>query len=174
MHYNCIAVTQPCNPLIPMTRVLLRCPVATKHQETVSRSRQKRPSVTVTDDAVCASDLSHTHTHISLVRNGVLVEDSGTFSIHQLADPPPLSHLLVLTAAHCFEFITVNRLLYSHLPPSLCSPSVVPVLSPGKGQSHLQSYSLPERQRTRVSKREGGGNRHARQCHYRQILRLWW
>lgn len=68
--------------------------------------------------------------HISLVKNQTVVEDSGTFSIHQLGGPPP--HLLVLTAAHCFEFITVNHLLYSHLPPSLCALSVVPASVPGK------------------------------------------
>lgn len=75
----------------------------------------------------------------------------------------------MLTAAHCFEFITVNRLLYSHLPPPLSSPSVVPVLSPRKGQSHLQSYSLPESHRTRVRQRERRTDRvHTRQHHYRQ------
>lgn len=79
---------------------------------------------------------------------GMLTED--TFSIHQPCDPPP--NLLVLTAAHCFEFITDDLLLYSHLLPSLCAPSAVPILSPRKSQSHLQSYSLSERHReTHVS-----------------------
>lgn len=46
--------------------------------------------------------------------------------------------------------------VYCGRPPtplsSLCSPSVVPILSPRKSQSHLQSYSLSERHReTHVS-----------------------
>lgn len=103
---------------------------------------------------LCASDLSH----ISLVKNRVVVEDWGTLSIHQPSDPPPLCHLLVLTAAHCFEFITVNRVLCSHL--SLCGSCL---------QSQERSKSFTELQSAREEWNNVGGVK------FMHILTtLWW
>lgn len=61
-----------------------------------------------------ASDLAH----IRLLKNKVLVEDSGTFSIHQPGDPPsPLPSISV-------DSRPLLRVYYSQPPTPLSSPAM--------------------------------------------------
>lgn len=130
--------------------LFLCCPLA-KIKRYFSSVNTKSPDCLWSDDTQSV----RSHTYKPGKGTEYLLRTQAPLVFINRVTPPPLSHLLVLTAAHCFEFITVSRLLHSLLPPSLSSPSVVPVLSPRKGQSHLQSYSLPESHRTRVRERKG-------------------